>query len=115
MFDFDLVVLGAGAAGMVGALAAAQGGRRVLVVDPFMEQLNNLAISGGLFPAAGSALQAQSGVNDSPEQWLADLRMFAGDSVNERIAVPVAQALPAVVEFLSQTLHVPFGFLPEEV
>ena len=36
MFDFDLVVWGAGAAGMVGALAAAHDGRRVLVVDPFM-------------------------------------------------------------------------------
>jgi len=100
---------------MVGALAAAHGGRRVLVVDPFMDQPNNLAISGGLFPAAGSALQAQSGVNDSPDQWLADLRIYAGDSVNERIAVPVAQALPAVVDFLSQALHVPFGFLPDVV
>ena len=100
---------------MVGALAAAHGGRRVLVVDPFMDQPNNLAISGGLFPAAGSALQAQSGVSDSPDQWLADLRIYAGDSVNERIAVPVAQALPAVVDFLSQALHVPFGFLPDVV
>ena len=51
--EFDLMVLGAGAAGMMGALAAAQHGQRVLLVDPHMDQANNLAISGGLFPAAG--------------------------------------------------------------
>ena len=115
MFDFDLVVLGAGAAGMMGALAAAHGGRRVLLVEPFMDQANNLAISGGLFPAAGSTLQSQAGVSDSPAQWLADLRSFAGDSVNERIAVPVAQALPDVVDFLTGHLHAPIGFLPDVV
>jgi len=115
MLDFDLMVLGAGAAGMMGALAAAHGGRRVLLVEPFMDQANNLAISGGLFPAAGSALQAQAGVNDSPEQWLADLRSFAGDSVNERIAVPVAQALPKVVDFLHGDLDASIGFLPDVV
>lgn len=114
-FDFDLVVLGAGAAGMMGALAAAEGGRQVLLVEPFMDQANNLAISGGLFPAAGSALQSEAGVNDSPAQWLADLRSFAGDSVNERIATPLAQALPGVVDFLIGRLHAPIGFLPDVV
>jgi len=115
MLDFDLLVLGAGAAGMMGALAAAQGGRRVLLVEPFMDQANNLAISGGLIPAAGSACQAKAGVKDSPEQWLADLRTFAGDSVNERIATPVAQALPAVIDFLISRLHAPICFLPDVV
>ena len=115
MLDFDLLVLGAGAAGMMGALAAAQGGRRVLLVEPFMDQANNLAISGGLIPAAGSACQAQAGVKDGPEQWLADLRTFAGDSVNERIATPVAQALPAVIDFLISRLHAPICFLPDVV
>jgi fumarate reductase flavoprotein subunit len=115
MLEFDLVVLGAGAAGMMGAMAAAHGGRRVLLVEPFMDQANNLAISGGLFPAAGSALQSQAGVSDRPAQWLADLRSFAGDSVNERIAVPVAQALPEMVDFLIGRLHAPIGFLPDVV
>ena len=113
--EFDLVVLGAGAAGMMGALAAAQRSQRVLLVDPHMDQANNLAISGGLFPAAGSALQAKAGVRDSPDAWLSDLRAFAGDSVNERIAAPVAHALPEVLDFLSLGLHAPIDFLPDVV
>ena len=115
MDDFDLVVLGAGAAGMMGALAAAQRGLRVLLVDPHMDHPNNLAISGGLFPGAGSALQIQAGVKDSPDHWLADLRAFAGDSVNERIATSVAQALPEVVDFLTRGLNAPIHFLPDVV
>jgi hypothetical protein len=87
----------------------------VLLVDPHTDHPNNLAISGGLFPGAGSALQIQAGVSDSPDLWLADLRAFAGDSVNERIATSVAQALPEVVNFLTRELNAPIHFLPDVV
>ena len=111
----DLVVLGAGAAGMMGALAAAERGLQVILIDPHSEQSNNFAISGGLFPAAGSSLQAKAGVLDSPDDWLADLRAFSGSSLNERIAVSVANALPEVVNFLINELDGPIQFLSDVV
>ncbi len=101
----DVAVLGAGAAGMFVALAAAQQGARVLLSDPMADQPNNFAISGGLFPAAGSVLQRAGGeVDDSPERWLDDLRVFAPGAVNEHIASSVAHALPEATAFLAQTL-----------
>lgn len=113
--EFDLIILGAGAAGMLGALAAHQRGLRVCLVDPHWDVANNLAISGGLFPAAGSVLQAQAGVHDSPQIWLDDLRAFAGDSVNESIAHSVAHALPEVMDFFTSRLNAPIDFLPDVV
>ena len=71
---FDTAVLGAGAAGMLIALAAQARGQRVLLVEPRAGAASNFAISGGLFPAAGSRLQAAAGVRDRPEDWLQDLR-----------------------------------------
>ncbi len=115
MVECDLMILGAGAAGMLGALAAHQRGLRVCLVDPHLGVANNLAISGGLFPAAGSALQAQAGVRDSPQTWLDDLRAFAGDSVNEGIASSVAHALPEVMDFFARQLKAPIEFLPDVV
>ena len=108
---FDLIVLGAGAAGMLTALAAAHRGMAVAVIDPHFSQPNNLWLSGGLFPAAGSPLQRTAGVADSPDNWLADLRAFAGDSVNQRIASAVAHALPLLTGFMVEQLDAPIRFL----
>ncbi|WP_421955849.1 FAD-binding protein [Polaromonas sp.] len=109
----DLAILGAGAAGMMAALCAADRGMHVALFDPFWSTLNNLELSGGLFPAAGSQLQSMAGVDDSPGQWLADLRAYAGSSVNECIAAPVAQSLPQVVAFLVERMQMPVRFLAD--
>jgi len=101
----DLAILGAGAAGMLSALLAAQRGMRVILIDPHFSEPNNLFASGGLFPAAGSRLQRAAGVADSPHTWLADLQAFAGDSLNQRIAQAVAEALPPLIDFLVDTLQ----------
>ena len=111
--DPDLAILGAGAAGMMAALCAARRGLSVVLFDPHYFAPNNLSISGGLFPAAGSRLQADAGVSDSPQQWLADLRAFAGDSVNERIATAIAGCLPRVVDFLLDACAAPIRFLAD--
>lgn len=113
IFEPDLAILGAGAAGMLAALCAAHRGLSVALFDPHFSQPNNLSISGGLFPAAGSRLQAAAGVADSPGQWLADLRAFAGDSVNERIAPAIAECLPRVVDFLVDEYAAPVRFLAD--
>ena len=109
----DLMILGAGAAGMVSALVAAQRGLKVLLIDPHFSEPNNLIVSGGLFPAAGSHLQRAAGIADSPQAWLADLQAFAGDSVNQRIAEAVAEAMPPLTAFLVDTLAAPIRFLAD--
>ncbi|MBL8384116.1 MAG: FAD-binding protein [Burkholderiales bacterium] len=109
----DLAVLGAGAAGMAAALFAARRGLSVAIVDPHFSVPNNLFISGGLFPAAGSALQRAAGIADAPDAWLADLRAFAGAAVNERIAGAVAAALPRLTDCLAAGFAAPLRFLPD--
>lgn len=113
--ETDVAILGAGAAGMFVALAAHARGLHVAVFDPFLAEASNFALSGGLFPAAGSRLQRAAGVADAPETWLADLRAYAAGTVNERIAESVAQALPPAVDFLVDTVQAPVRFLPDMV
>lgn len=110
--SFDLAILGAGAAGMAAALRACELGLRVVLFDPWWSRPSNLVLSGGLFPAAGSALQAAAGVEDAPARWLEDLRAFAGSSCNEDIAASVATALPGVVDFLVR-MGLPVRFLAD--
>lgn len=111
----DVAVLGAGAAGMFVALAAQARGLRVAVFDPFLAGPNNFALSGGLFPAAGSRLQRAAGVSETPQDWLDDLRAYAAGMVNEHIAESVALALPQAVDFLVDEVGAPIRFLPDMV
>ncbi len=111
----DVAILGAGAAGMFVALAAQARGLHVTLLDPLLDSPSNFALSGGLLPAAGSRLQREAGVTDTPEGWLEDLRTYAPGMVNERIAASVAQALPHAVDFLLDQAGAPLRFLPDVV
>ncbi|MFC7557026.1 FAD-binding protein [Pseudoroseomonas wenyumeiae] len=66
MADWDLVVVGAGAAGMLGALRAEAGGARVALLERDAAASSNLALSGGLFSAAGSRWQQAAGWRTAP-------------------------------------------------
>ena len=72
--DTPLVVVGAGACGMVAALAAARRGVQVLVLEKGPEPAGNTARSTGLIPAAGTRFQREAGVlDDSPDLMAKDI------------------------------------------
>ena len=69
-----LVVVGAGACGMVAALAAAKRGARVLLLEKGNELAGNTVRSTGLIPAAGTRFQREAGIlDDSPELMAEDI------------------------------------------
>ncbi|MDQ4002307.1 MAG: FAD-dependent oxidoreductase, partial [Actinomycetota bacterium] len=69
-----LVVVGAGACGMLAALAAAKRGVRVLVLEKGSELAGNTVRSTGLIPAAGTRFQKEVGVlDDTPDLMAEDI------------------------------------------
>ncbi|HEX7385416.1 MAG TPA: FAD-dependent oxidoreductase [Burkholderiaceae bacterium] len=93
MADADLIVIGAGLAGMVTALQALRAGRRVLLVDrDRRERIGGLArwAFGGM-ALVGTPLQAQKKIADSPERALADWLRFGELAPNERWPLAWAQ------------------------
>src|SRR5215204_4551060 len=72
--ETSLVVVGAGACGMVAALAAAKRGTRTLLLEKGTEIGGNTARSTGLIPAAGTRFQHEGGVfDDSPRLMAQDI------------------------------------------
>jgi fumarate reductase flavoprotein subunit len=74
-FDFSVpvVVVGAGGCGLTAALAAADAGAEVLVIERDRTPLGSTAMSTGLIPAAGMPDQAERGIDDSPDLFLSDI------------------------------------------
>jgi fumarate reductase flavoprotein subunit len=72
--EAPLVVVGAGACGMVAALAAARRGTRTLLLEKGAEIAGNTARSTGLIPAAGTRFQREAGIfDDSPHLMAEDI------------------------------------------
>ncbi|MEU8192244.1 FAD-dependent oxidoreductase [Microbispora amethystogenes] len=87
---WDVIVAGAGTGGLVLATFAARRGARVLVADPAPRVGGTLHIATGQLSAAGTRLQAERGIEDSPEAHLADILRISKGTVDEglvRLAV----------------------------
>jgi fumarate reductase flavoprotein subunit len=65
---WDVIVIGAGTAGLPTAVHASQRGAKVLVVEVSDRIGGTLHLSSGSFSAAGTSLQRSKGIDDSPEK-----------------------------------------------
>lgn len=66
---WDVVVIGGGGAGLSAAVSAAEEGASVLLFESEQVLGGSTQLSAGLFTAAGTSVQAELGVDDSPEKF----------------------------------------------
>ena len=90
---WDLIVVGGGSAGLPCAIFAARQGARVLVVDRAHRLGGTLDRSMGQIAAAGTRIQAEQGIEDSPEAHFDDImRISKGKADAELVGVFCNQA-----------------------
>ena len=65
--DYDVIVVGSGAAGLAASIAAAEAGASVLLVDADTRVGGSSRLSGGHFYAADTSIQRKAGVTDSAD------------------------------------------------
>ncbi|MFN8533256.1 MAG: FAD-dependent oxidoreductase [Dehalococcoidia bacterium] len=82
MEPYDVLVVGAGAAGVAAAIEAGRRGARVGLIDDAAEPGGTAAVSGGGVLVAGSAIQAREGIDDNPQLALEDWIAWGGESVD---------------------------------
>ena len=87
---WDVIIVGAGTTGMPAAIFAAQRGARVLILEAAPEVGGTLHLSAGQMSAAGSRLQAEKGIEDTPDEHYDDCMRISNntaDPVLVRLAV----------------------------
>ncbi|AAO36365.1 flavocytochrome c [Clostridium tetani] len=84
----DIVVVGAGGAGLCAAIEAKQAGRDVIVLEKMPMAGGNTLISGAEYAAPNNWIQQKEGIKDSVEQFTQDI-IKGGDSKNNPELVKV--------------------------
>lgn len=110
-----VVIVGAGGTGLSAALAAADLGAQVLVIERDPTPLGSSAMSTGLIPAAGTPEQAAQGIEDSPEGFAADILAKTKGRTDAAMARHLAEESAETIAWLRDGHGVPLeligGFL----
>ena len=80
--DADVIVLGAGGAGLSAALTAAKAGKSVIVIEKLPSIGGNTQISGGGMAAPCNWLQQEEGIEDSADLFESDI-IAGGDDTDQ--------------------------------
>lgn len=102
MSDFDVVVVGSGAAGLCAALEASDHGASVLVVDSEPAVGGSSRLSGGIIMASGSKLQASLGVSDTADDLFHDYMALNQWTVSPPLIRRLADESGPTVDWLAE-------------
>jgi fumarate reductase flavoprotein subunit len=111
VFDIQtqVLIIGAGAAGLCAALAAHEAGAEVVVVERDRALRGSTALSAGLIPAAGTRFQRELGIVDDSAAFAADIQRKAHGEADPAIVEIVAHQAAPAVEWLADRHGLPFS------
>jgi fumarate reductase flavoprotein subunit len=111
----DVLVAGAGAAGLSAALSAAESGLDVVVVEanPSFRSSSNTAMSTSMVPAGGSRWQSEAGIDDSPGLFYEDIMAKTKSSADPVVADALTSVAPELVSWMADDIGVPFELVTE--
>lgn len=104
--EMDVVVVGAGGCGLTAALAAAEDGVQVAVLEKLDKIGGNTGLSTGSVLGAGSKYQREAGIEDSPEKMIEDISKQSGPHEMPHLVRTLAYESASLVEWLSEDLGI---------
>jgi succinate dehydrogenase/fumarate reductase flavoprotein subunit len=111
--DYDVVVLGAGAAGLTAAIVSAIEGKRTLLIEKSDQIGGTSALSSGSAWIPNNAYQRRSGITDDAEAALAYLDALVGDRSDRKLREAFIAVGPDMLAYLEQ--HIDLRWLMYDV
>ena len=112
MEEFDVVVLGTGAAGLTAAITAHEGGAKVAVFEKADLVGGTTAWSGGQVWIPNNPHMGEVGVTDSRDKALTYIMSLSRDMLEQRLVEAYVDAGPEMVELLEAKTPVQFYAVP---
>lgn len=104
--EVDVLIIGAGGAGLAAAVAAHEAGATVAVVEKQERPGGNTALSTGSLPGAGTRFQKQAGIVDTPQILQDDLMRLSGPHDASELTRLLAFRSAELVEWLADVMKV---------
>lgn len=111
--DVDVLVIGGGGCGLIAALAAAQKGAQVFVVEKEKAAGGNTSLSQAMVPAAGTEFQKEAGVEDSVDLMTQDILHKNDHGSDPDLTRHVARESSKLVEWLNDSLGIRLELVTE--
>jgi fumarate reductase flavoprotein subunit len=112
-FETDVVVVGGGGCGLTAAIAAAQGGAEVFVLEKQPRPWSNTARSGGMIPAAGTRFQKAAGIEETPEDFAEDVFRKNKHTSDLDMTLHLVRISKDLVEWLVDSVGVDLEFIDD--
>lgn len=114
-FDSEVPVLivGAGAAGLIAALTLSEAGIEPVVIERDAVPTGSTALSAGLIPAAGTRFQRAQGIEDSAKLFADDISRKAHGEADAKLVRAAAENAGRTVEWLADTYAMPFDVIAD--
>lgn len=114
-FDLEVqtLIIGAGACGMVAALAAQESGQEVLVIEADSLPRGSTALSAGLIPAADTRFQRVAGITDNAALFAADIQRKAHNENDPELVDALAHGSGPAIEWLADRFGLPFSVVTD--
>lgn len=100
MPGYDILIIGAGTAGIPCAIEAAEQGARVLVVDKADRVGGTLHVSGGHMTGAGTRRQRERGIDDHPDRHYDDVMRIGRGLAEPEILRRAVDLAPGLIDWL---------------
>ncbi|MEO0384415.1 MAG: FAD-dependent oxidoreductase [Pseudomonadota bacterium] len=111
--EVETLIIGAGCAGLVAALAAHEIGQDVLVLERDAVPTGSTALSAGLIPAAGTAQQKATGIADTSELFAGDIMKKADGEPDAELVKALTEGAAEVISWLTETHGLPFTLVDD--
>ena len=111
--EVPVVIIGAGAAGLIAALAAQEAGTAPLVLERDAVPMGSTALSAGLIPAAGTRFQAAAGIIDTADAFAADIMAKAKGEPDPSLVALLSRHCGKVIEWLADAHGLDFSVLAD--
>ena len=108
-----IVIVGAGAAGLIAGLEARRRGADTLLLERDPLPRGSTALSAGLIPAADTRWQRDAGIDDDPASFAADIMAKAHGEPDPALVDAFTQRAGAVLEWLADAHGLPFSVLDD--